>query len=53
MPALLPTPDKDNYTSIDTIRPLDTGDITVVCGECGGNGCRKCNHAGTVTIIER
>lgn len=27
-------------------------DITVVCGECGGSGCRKCNFSGTVTIVE-
>jgi len=27
-------------------------DITVVCGECGGNGCKKCHHSGTVTIVE-
>ncbi|VVJ17109.1 Uncharacterised protein [Amycolatopsis camponoti] len=29
-----------------------THDITVVCGECGGKGCRKCNNSGTVTIVE-
>ncbi|MEV6624016.1 hypothetical protein AB0M83_33675 [Amycolatopsis sp. NPDC051106] len=29
-----------------------THDITVVCGECGGNGCKKCNQTGTVTIVE-
>lgn len=27
-------------------------DITVVCGECGGHGCKKCNYTGTVTIVE-
>lgn len=27
-------------------------DITLVCGEWGGNGCKKCNHSGTVTIVE-
>ncbi|WP_020645152.1 hypothetical protein [Amycolatopsis balhimycina] len=27
-------------------------DITLVCGECGGNGCGKCNNSGTVTIVE-
>lgn len=29
-----------------------TSDITVVCGECGGHGCKKCNNTGTVTIVE-
>lgn len=27
-------------------------DITIVCGECGGHGCKKCNYTGTVTIVE-
>jgi hypothetical protein len=27
-------------------------EITLVCGECGGSGCKKCNHSGTVTIVE-
>ena len=29
-----------------------TNDITLVCGECGGGGCKKCNQTGTVTIVE-
>lgn len=32
--------------------PLTSNDITVVCGECGGHGCKKCNYTGTVTIVE-
>jgi len=32
--------------------PMTTSDITVVCGECGGHGCKKCNYTGTVTIVE-
>lgn len=31
---------------------MTTSDITVVGGECGGHGCKKCNYTGTVTIVE-
>lgn len=44
------TQTRANASVSPTVKGMD--DITLVYGECGGNGCKKCGNSGTVTIVE-